>query len=70
MKATLSPGTSDAASDKRRISVETFMFWVVRWRKGLKGVFWRGHKRGRYGLRRAVRRVALGSNVLSVINIG
>ena len=61
LKATLSPGTSDAASDTRRISVEMFMFSVVPWRKGLRGVFWRGHRIGRYELRRAVRRVALGT---------
>ena len=40
LKVTLSPGTSEAASDKRRISVETFMFSLVRWRKGLGGGFW------------------------------
>ena len=59
LKAVLSPGTSEAASDKRRMSVEMFMFSVVPWRKELGGMF--GHQRmGRYELRRAVRRVALG----------
>ena len=61
LKVILSPGTSKAASDKRRISVETFMFWVVRWWKGLRGVFWRSHRIRRYELRRAVRWVALGT---------
>ena len=54
LKATLSPGTNEAASDKRRISVETFMSCMVWWRKGLRGVFWRGHRIRRYELRRAV----------------
>ena len=41
LKATLSLWMSEDASDKRRMSVETSMSLVVRWRRGLGCGFWR-----------------------------